>query len=285
MQIINKKLKFLIVGLGLIGGSYARALQKKGFYVSAITDNSQSIDYALSEHIIDDGYDYVNPTAVTEADVIIFALYPQVFVSWIKENASLFKQGTIITDVTGVKGCIVSQIQSLLPDGVEFIAAHPMAGREVYGVQNSDERIFEGANYIVVPTAQNTPEAIEICKDLGRLLGFSRVSELSPEEHDRMIAFTSQMPHIVSNAFVKSPTARSHKGFSAGSYKALTRVAWLNAQMWAELFLENRDNTLYELDTFIDSLKEYRDAIANNDEAALVALLEDGKRCKEEVDG
>ncbi len=269
MQIINKKLKFLIVGLGLIGGSYARALRKKGFYVSAITDNRSSIDYALSEHIIDDGYDYVHPQTVAEADVIIFALYPQVFVSWIKEHASLFKKGTIITDVTGVKGCIVSEIQSLLPEGVEFIAAHPMAGREVYGVENSDERIFEGANYIVVPTDKNTPEAIEICKDIGRMLGFSRVSELSPDEHDEMIGFVSQLTHCIAVSLMTCCENEHLVSYTGDSFRDLTRIARINENMWSELFMLNKEPLIKQMDIFIKECSLIRDMIKSNDTEAL----------------
>ena len=259
MQIINKKLKFLIVGLGLIGGSYARA----------ITDNRQSIDYALSEHIIDDGYDYVNSEAVAKADVIIFALYPQVFVSWIKENASLFKQGTIITDVTGVKGCIVSEIQSLLPDGVEFIAAHPMAGREVYGVENSDERIFEGANYIVVPTEKNTPDAVETCKDLGRLLGFGRVSELSPNEHDEMIGFVSQLTHCIAVSLMTCCENEHLVSYTGDSFRDLTRIARINENMWTELFMLNKEPLIKQMDIFINECSLIRDMIATGDTESL----------------
>ena len=233
-----KKLNILIVGLGLLGGSYAKGLKKLGFEVNAMTKEQSSIDYALEHGIIDDGTTEINPEIIGKADLVVFALYPHIFKSWVKENQKYFKSGAILTDVTGVKGCVVEEIQSILRDDLEYIAAHPMAGKEVSGVENSDDAIFKGANYIVVPTEKNTPEAIELCANLGELLGFAKIAVLSVEKHDKMIAFTSQMPHLVSNAFIKSPTALEHKGFSAGSYKDLTRVAWLNSKMWAELFLE-----------------------------------------------
>jgi prephenate dehydrogenase len=169
--------------------------------------------------------------------------------------------------------------------GFTFIGGHPMAGTQFSGFKYSRANLFEGAPMVLVPDRFDDMDLLDRAKKALEPCHFGSFSVTTAAEHDRMIAFTSQIPHIVSNAYIKSPTARSHKGFSAGSYKDLTRVAWLNAPMWAELFLENKDNTLYELDTLIDSLKEYRDAIASNDEAALISLLEDGKRCKEEVDG
>ena len=265
MQIINKKIRFLIIGLGMIGGSYAKALHKKGFYVSAINDEQSSIDYALGEKIIDEGYSYVEPKAVNDADIIIFALYPHVFKEWIKENLHLFKKGTIITDVTGVKGCIVSEIQNLLPDGVEFIAAHPMAGREVYGVKNSDEKIFEGANYIVVPTQKNTPEAIEMCKDLGKMLGFSRISELSPEKHDEMIGFVSQLTHCIAVSLMTCCENEHLVSYTGDSFRDLTRIARINENMWSELFMLNKDALLKQMDVFINECNSIRDMISKND--------------------
>lgn len=265
MQIINKNIRFLIIGLGMIGGSYAKALHKKGFYVSAINDEQSSIDYALSENIIDEGYSYVEPKAVENADIIIFALYPHVFIDWIKENSHLFKKGTIITDVTGVKGCIVSKIQDLLPNGVEFIAAHPMAGREVYGVKNSDEKIFEGANYIVVPTPKNTPEAIETCKDLGKMLGFSRISELSPEKHDEMIGFVSQLTHCIAVSLMTCSENEHLVSYTGDSFRDLTRIARINENMWSELFMLNKDALLKQMDVFINECNSIRDMILKND--------------------
>ena len=282
---LSKSKKILIVGLGLIGGSYAMALKKKGYFVSAITKDQSSIDFALKNNIIDQGYTEVTKNNVGSADIIIFALYPTVFIDWIKEYRELIKKGTVITDVTGVKGCIVYEIQELLGDTAEFISAHPMAGREMSGVQNSDGVNFSDANYIVVPTDKNSHKAIELCCELGETLGFKQIAELSVESHDKMIAFTSQLAHIVSNAYVKSPTAKNHKGLSAGSYRDLTRVAWLNPDMWTELFLENRAPLIEELTGLLENLTAYRDALVQKDGAALWQLLEDGRRIKGEIDG
>lgn len=265
MQIINKSIRVLIVGLGLIGGSYAKALRKKGFYVSAITDNQHSIDYAVDNKIIDEGYAYVDKKTVQNADLVIFALYPKVFVQWIEDNKTLFKKGTIITDVTGVKSCIVYDIQSRLPEGIEFIAAHPMAGREVYGVENSDDKIFEGANYIVVPTSKNTPEAIETCKDLGKILGFSRISELSPEDHDEMIGFVSQLTHCIAVGLMTCCENEHLVDYTGDSFRDLTRIARINENMWSELFMLNKEPLLKQMNVFIDECKLLRDMIASED--------------------
>lgn len=265
MQIINKNIKILIVGLGLIGGSYAKALRKKGFYVTAITNDQKSIDYALNEKIIDEGYDYVNEKAVSDAELVVFALYPNVFVEWVKQHGHLFSKGTIITDVTGVKQCIVYDIQNSLPQGVEFIAAHPMAGKEVYGVENSDDKIFEGANYIVVPTEKNTPEAIETCKDLGKVMGFNRISVLSPEEHDKMIGFVSQLTHVIAVGLMTCSDNEHLVDYTGDSFRDLTRIARINENMWSELFMLNKDALLKQFDTFIEECNILRTMIKEED--------------------
>ena len=177
---LDRGTSILIVGLGLLGGSYARALTKKGYRVDAITLDRESIDYALAEGMIAVGTTEVDPALVGGADLVIFALYPHVFVEWVEQYQHLFKPGAILTDVTGVKSAIVDKIQTMLRPDVEFIAAHPMAGREVGGVKNSDDGIFHGANYVVTPTERNTEGAIELCSELGRILGFANVSMLSP---------------------------------------------------------------------------------------------------------
>lgn len=269
MQIINKGIKILIVGLGLMGGSYAKALRKKGFYVSAVTDNSRAIDYALTNGIIDEGYSYPEPAAISGADLIIFALYPKVFSKWIDDYKKYFREGTIITDVTGVKGCIVYEIQDKLPPYVEFIAAHPMAGREVYGVENSDDKIFEGANYIVVPTSKNTPEAIETCKDLGRILGFSRISQLSPEEHDEMIGFVSQLTHCIAVSLMTCCENVHLVDYTGDSFRDLTRIAKINENMWCELFMLNKEQLLKQIDVFLKECTLLRDMISDGDTESL----------------
>lgn len=262
---INKDTKFLIVGLGLIGGSYAKALKKQGYHVEAIARRRETIDYALDNNIIDAGSTEVSEKTVGGADVIVFALYPKVFLEWIDEHQNLIKSGAMITDVTGVKSCIVYDVQKKLRPDVEFIAAHPMAGREVYGVENSDEKIFEGANYIVVPTEKNTPAAIEECKKLGKILGFARVSELSPEQHDEMIGFVSQLTHCIAVSLMTCSDNRHLVDYTGDSFRDLTRIARINDAMWSELFMMNREALLREMDKFIGEFSAFREMLAEGD--------------------
>lgn len=248
----------MIVGLGLIGGSYAKGLRHFGFRVTAIDRDPHAIEYALQNGIIDEGWTETNAEALADADVIVFALYPKVFLEWVKENGASLKKGTLLTDVTGVKSCIVRDIQDALPEGVEFISAHPMAGREVSGVENSDPAIFRGANYIVVPTEQNSEEAIESCKELGMLLGFAQISELSPEEHDEMIGFLSQLTHCIAVSLMTCSDNTHLACYTGDSFRDLTRIARINDAMWSELFLLNRDALLAQMDKFLLELYRMR---------------------------
>ena len=238
-MIVDVSKKILIVGLGLLGGSYAKVLKRFGFHISAITKEQSSIDYAIREGIIDVGSSEVDELILGEADLVIFALYPHVFVEWIEKNQMLLKSGALITDVTGVKRSIVYKIQNMLRPDVEFIAAHPMAGREVSGVENSTDKMFVGANYIVTPTEKNTPEAIETCIELGRLLGFSNVTTLTPEEHDEMIGFLSQLTHCIAITLMTCNDKENMEKFTGDSFRDLTRIARINDAMWSERFLES----------------------------------------------
>lgn len=266
---LDKGKRILIVGLGLIGGSYARALKNKGYYVSAIDSNEGSVIYAKDHGVIDEGYSYPDADAVGSADIVVFALYPKVFRSWISENQHMFRPGTVITDVTGVKSEIVYGIQARLRPDVEFIPAHPMAGREVYGVENSDERIFRNANYIVVPTEKNTPEAIELCKELGREIGFGRISVLSPEQHDEMIAFVSQLTHCIAVSLMTCSDNTHLVDYTGDSFRDLTRIARINENMWCELFMLNREALLAQLDRFIGEISGFRELLAQGDEVGM----------------
>lgn len=264
-MIVDVSKKILIVGLGLLGGSYARGLKRFGFHISAITKEQSSIDYALRENIIDEGTTELDSAMIGEADLVIFALYPHVFVEWIRQNQGLLKSGAIITDVTGVKRSVVYDIQSILRPDVEFIAAHPMAGREVSGVENSTEKMFIGANFIVTPTEKNTPEAIETCIELGRLLGFANVATLSPEEHDEMIGFLSQLTHCIAITLMTCNDKENMEKFTGDSFRDLTRIARINDLMWSELFLENRDVLLEQMDMFMAKFGELRAMISEDD--------------------
>ncbi len=268
MEWISKS-NILIVGLGLIGGSYAKALKRLGYHVNAIDKDSASIEYALCENIIDRGSTEIDTDMISDADAIIFALYPAVFKAWIRDNQKYFKSGALLTDVTGVKSCVVYEIQSILRRDAEFIAAHPMAGREVYGVQNSDDAIFRDANYIVTPTDKNTPEAIEWCQSLGRILGFARVSVLSPEEHDEAIGFVSQLTHVIAVALMTCNDNTELARYTGDSFRDLTRIARINENMWSELFLSNKEVLLKQIDKFAAELSAIRAMLSADDRDGL----------------
>jgi prephenate dehydrogenase len=271
--IIEKNKKILIVGLGLLGGSYARALTKKGFTVTAITRSQRSIDYALGEKIIAKGSAFVDADLIGEADIVVFALYPHVFIEWIKENQHLLKPGAVITDVTGVKESIVDTIQGMLRPDVEFIAAHPMAGREVYGVENSDDAIFKGANYVVTPSEKNTPDAIELCGDLGKTLGFAKISQLSPKDHDKIIAFVSQLTHCIAISLMTCQKTERLEDYTGDSFRDLTRIARLNEDMWSELFLINKTALLHQLTLFEGELNHLRCMLEEDDVEGLKDMM------------
>ena len=273
-MIVDVNKKILIVGLGLLGGSYARVLRRFGFHVSAITLEQSSIDYAIKENIINEGSIELDERMIGEADLVVFALYPHVFVEWIEKNQGLLKSGALITDVTGVKSSIVYRIQEMLRPDVEFIAAHPMAGREVSGVENSTDRMFFGANYIVTPTEKNTSEAIETCIELGRLLGFSNVTTLSPEEHDEMIGFLSQLTHCIAITLMTCNDKENMEKFTGDSFRDLTRIARINDLMWSELFVANKDVLLAQMDLFIDKFDHLRDMIEKEDVDGMRAMMQ-----------
>ena len=264
-MIVDVSKKVLIVGLGLLGGSYARALKRFGFHISAITLDQSSIDYAIGEGIIDEGSIDLDERMIGEADLVIFALYPHVFVDWIERNQGLLKSGALITDVTGVKSSIIYRIQDMLREDVEFIAAHPMAGREVSGVENSTADMFVGANYIVTPTSKNTPDAIQTCMELGRLLGFSNVATLTPEAHDEMIGFLSQLTHCIAITLMTCNDMEDLEKFTGDSFRDLTRIAKINDQMWSELFVANKGPLLDQMDNFIDKFNELRSMLESED--------------------
>ncbi len=270
---LEKHHRILIVGLGLLGGSYAMALRRRGYYVSAITLEQSDVDYAVDKGIIDYGTTNVEPDLIGKADLVIFALYPHTFIEWIQQHGHLLTSGTIVTDVTGVKGSILPRINALLPAGVEYIAAHPMAGREVGGVENADDRIFYGANYLVVPTAQNTSDAIELCEDLGWNLGFRYVSQLSPERHDEMIGFLSQLTHCIAVSLMCAKDDPELVRYTGDSFRDLTRIARINDAMWSELFLENRDVLLDEMDRFRDSFENLYAAIRDGNRESMREMM------------
>lgn len=270
---LTKDTNILIVGLGLLGGSYAMALTKKGYRVSALTRSQSSIDYALEHGIIAEGKTGVDPDMIAKADLIVFSIYPRVLIEWMEENHDLIKPGTVITDVTGVKGYTVYRVQQLLPEGAEFISAHPMAGRECLGVQNATDEIFKNANYLVVPTEANTAEAIELCEDLGRELGFARISRLSPEEHDEMIAFLSQLTHAIAVALMCCNDSPELVNYTGDSFRDLTRIAKIDDGMWSELFMCNRDELSRQMDIFSENFEKMRRALKEGDTTTMRAMM------------
>ena len=272
-MIVDISQKILIVGLGLLGGSYAKVLRRFGFHISAITLEQGSIDYAIREGLIDEGSTEPDPRMIGEADLVIFALYPHVFVEWIEKHQHLFKSGALLTDVTGVKRSIVYRIQEMLRPDVEFIAAHPMAGREVSGVENSTDKMFIGANYIVTPTEKNTPEAICTCIELGRLLGFSNVTTLTPEEHDEMIGFLSQLTHCIAITLMTCNDKENMEKFTGDSFRDLTRIARINDLMWSELFVANKDVLLDQMNLFMDKFTELKTLLEAEDIEGMRAMM------------
>lgn len=270
---VDTSKKILIVGLGLLGGSYAKVLKRFGFHISAITLEQSSVDYALKEGIIDEGTTELDADMIGDADLVIFALYPHVFVEWIEKNQGLLKSGALITDVTGVKGSIVYKIQDMLRPDLEFIAAHPMAGREVSGVENSTDKMFVGANYIVTPTEKNTQGAIQTCLELGRLLGFSNVTTLSPEEHDEMIGFLSQLTHCIAITLMTCNDKEDMEKFTGDSFRDLTRIARINDVMWSELFVANKSALLEQMTLFIDKFNELKKMLETEDVDSMRAMM------------
>lgn len=281
---IDENKKFLIVGLGLLGGSYAMGLSKQGYTVCAIDTDEESIRYALDSGFIAKGSTEVKKEFLEGADIVVFALYPHIFIEWIKQYGHLFKEGTILTDVTGVKGIIVEQIQSMLKPGVEFISAHPMAGKEVSGVKNADDGIFKVANYIVVPTKDNSFHAINICKDLGETLGFKEISWLSVEEHDRMIAYLSQLTHCIAVSLMCANETPGFERYTGDSFRDLTRIAKINDEMWSELFLANREALLSEMDRYRESFDKLYDFIKTKDREGMREMMRLSTRRRKHFD-
>ena len=272
-----------ILGLGLIGGSLARTYALEGHNVFACEKDESILSFAMLAGAVQGKLD---GTTIAQCNLILLAIYPGGSAAWLEENAHLICKETLVVDCCGIKREICQRCFPLAEKyGFTFVGGHPMAGSQFSGFKYSRANLFENQPMVLVPPVFDDIHLLQRVKDALAPCHFGTFSVTTAEDHDKMIAFTSQMPHILSNAFIKSPTAASHKGFSAGSYRDLTRVAWLNPQMWAELFMENKDFVLEELEFYIASLSAYRDAIQEDDKAALLALLEEGKKRKEEVDG
>lgn len=272
-----------ILGLGLIGGSLARAYAKSGHTVYACEQDTAMLEFAQLAGVV---HGELNIHTISDCDLLLLAVYAQASADWLDSHAVWISGHTVVIDCCGIKTNICNRCFPIAQKfGFTFVGGHPMAGSHHSGFKYSRSNLFQGAPMVLVPPRFDDPVLLERVEALLAPCKFGMYSVTTAEAHDEMIAFTSQMPHILSNAFIKSPTALQHKGFSAGSYKDLTRVAWLNPGMWAELFLSNKKNVINELDTYINNLQKYRDAIAQENHDALIALLDEGRRRKEEVDG
>ncbi len=270
---IDKDTTFLIVGLGVIGGSYAMALSRKGYRVLSVTKKEEDIAYAISKGMIVKGATFPDPKLVREADVVVLAIYPEDAVNWIRDNGKLLREGVLVTDVSGVKSTVVTPIQKLLGDRNEFVAAHPMAGREQSGVAFADDSVFYGANFIITPTERNTESAVESIAALAKELGFSRISTLSPEEHDRMIAFLSQLTHCIAVTLMNANQTPGLEKYTGDSFRDLTRIAKINDLMWSKLFLANKDALLAEMNAFLDEFIRFKQCLERDDADGMRTMM------------
>ncbi|MBQ7604491.1 MAG: prephenate dehydrogenase [Clostridia bacterium] len=263
---LDRNIEILLIGVGLIGGSYAKGLKKAGFVnVSAIVRRRETADYLLRKGLVKDVSLTPDENLIKRARLAVLGMYPDGMLEWLGQYGRLFAPGTIVTDVSGVKGPVVRRAQALMPQGVEFISAHPMAGREVSGAENSDETIFRGANYIVVPTENNSEYGIAVCRALGNVLGFERITELSPEKHDEMIGYLSQLTHCIAICLMTCRETDHLIDYTGDSFRDLTRIARINDLMWSELFMLNRKELLGQIDLFLAELADFRKNLADGD--------------------
>lgn len=266
---LRKSDRILIIGLGLIGGSYALGLKKKGYFVGGIDVSQRTLDYALKNQLIDDGRSEIDNQFISTFDVIIFAVYPKLVIPYLEKIGASIKKGAIVTDVTGVKSRIIENIQSLKIKEFEFIGAHPMAGKETGGIKNANIEIFKNANYIITPTEKNTEKAIDLAKDIGRELGFSRISLLSPQKHDQMIAFLSQLTHAIAISLMTCNDDENLGYYTGDSFRDLTRIAKINEDMWTELFMENKEELISQMQSFSKKFIDILDMLKTDDVESL----------------
>ena len=272
-----------IVGLGLIGGSFAKAYHAAGHTVFAKELDRSVLSFAELSDAVDGELTKDN---IGDCDIILICVYPQAVIDFLDEMGPYIGKKPVVIDCCGTKRVPMIEGEKIAEKyGFLYVGGHPMAGTQFSGFKYAKETLFKGAPMVIVPPVYDNIELLEKVKELLEPAGFRKITVTTAEKHDEMIAFTSQLAHVVSNAYIKSPTALAHKGFSAGSYRDMTRVAWLNPNMWAELFLDNKDNLIKEIDILIDSLSAYKEAIEKDDRETLIKLLDDGKKRKEEVDG
>lgn len=266
---MKQGLEVLIVGLGLIGGSYAKGLAAKGYHVTAIDTNHSSIEMALEGGFIEKGATVANVDLISQADLIIFGVYPLVMKDWVVEHQAHFKSGAVVTDVLGVKRDIVEKMETLLREDVYYVGSHPMAGKEVSGVAYSDPNMFKKANFIVTPTEKTSQKALEVVEQMARDLEFKKISHLSPEQHDKVIGFLSQLTHVIAVSLMNCCDNESYVHYTGDSFRDLTRIAMINENLWFELFVQNKQCLLDEMDGFIAEMQEFRDILYSEDEKAM----------------
>ena len=270
---ISKDKKFLVIGLGLIGGSFAMGLKKAGYEIGAIDIDGDNIFYALSNNIIDSGTTVVEKTYLEDFDIVIMCLYPAKEYEWLKMYQDLFKPGTLIFDVAGVKGENALKIREIIRDDIQMVFAHPMAGREVSSVINSDDTIFKKANFIIVPSEKNTKEALSVVEEVGKILDFKKISYLSIAEHDEMIGFVSQLTHVIAISLMTCNNDSNLQDYTGDSFRDLTRIAKINENMWTELFIENKKELANKIDEFIKQMEYIKSLVNNEDDVKLKEVM------------
>lgn len=273
-------MKIGVIGLGLMGGSFCRAIKAYTDHrVLGATRSPETVAFAASVNAIDGPVDRLDGL-----DLCLVALPPEETVSFLTGRVNEFRKGAVVIDICGVKRMIVSRADQLYHDaGVRFLGCHPMAGKETAGFANSDANLYRGASFIMTPTALTDPSAPPLVAELMRAIGFARIVEASPPEHDRIIAYTSQLAHVVSSAYMQSPTGREILGFSAGSFQDMTRVAKLDPELWTALFFHNREPLIEEIETLIDNLTQFRNLLSKKDRNGMIRALAEGRRLREEV--
>lgn len=262
---LNRQKKILIIGMGLLGGSYAEGLTDAGFEVGALDPDNTAIRYAYDKGLIAHGDTVVKKAYVEKFDIVIFAVYPKIMIEWITKYQSFFKPGTLITDVTGIKGWLVKELDQILRKDVEFVGAHPMAGREVGGVRNSTKEMFKDANFIITPTSKSTLIGMKTVEEIAEILNFKNIATLSIEEHDEMIGFLSQLTHCIAVSLMTCKESSDLVEYTGDSFRDLTRIAKINENMWSELFLLNREELLKQMNLFLEQFNALKETIENND--------------------
>ena len=268
---ISHNAKITILGMGLLGGSYAKGFFQNNYRLTGIDIDPSAIEFAEKMHWIQEGGE--DPSLVSGSDIVISCLYPDVFVQWIKDHQQFLKPGSILTDVTGIKREVMSQIQGILRKDVEFIACHPMAGREYKGIQYADASLFQNANFLIVPYENSSENAMQTARDIAGILRFRNVSVLSAEEHDRMIGFLSQLTHVIAISLMNVSDNTHLAEYTGDSFRDLTRIAKINESLWPELFILNKDNLVREIDEFTSEMKNFRDLIQNEDTEKMQELM------------